>query len=172
MKIIITEKQLETLIEQDSILDTIKKGYEKVTDKVIAFKNVVSDAITGNYKMYKTVIPGIADNYYGKENIKTDAFRHILAAAFFTTTIGDKATLVGGYANELGGAFRNFIKGEGFDSGWSMDTKNNDIGINLGKKYPKYDINLLAKEVKKIVDSGNFYTQNGILFKNDKNPKF
>ena len=41
----------------------------------------------------------------------------------------------------------------------------------IGKQNRKSDINLLSNVVKKIIDSGNFYTKKGILFKNDPNPE-
>lgn len=162
MKILITEKQLKELIIKENIL----------TDKFTsAYKNL-KNIISGNLDIYKNVIPGIADSNYGKDTIKSDAFRHILAAAFFTTTIGSKLTWFGGEVNEFLGAFRNFLKGAGFDSGWVMDSKNNKLGIKIGKDNPKSDIKELSIVVKKIVDSGNFYTKKGILFKNDPNPEF
>jgi hypothetical protein len=161
MKIRITESQLKFLLEEENV----------ITDKILSIYKNIKNILSGNIKMYKTVIPGIADDYYGKESVKSDAFRHILAAAFFTTTIGDKFTLLGGELNELGGALKNFLKGEGFDSGWVMDSKNNKLGIIIGNKNPKSDINQLSKVVKNLIDSGNFYTKKGILFKKDPNPE-
>lgn len=162
MKIIITEKQFQRLLKEGNLF----------TDKINSIYRVIKDTIKGNYKIYKDVIPGIADRYYGKETIKSDAFRHILASAFFTTTIGGRSTWLGGQVNELAGALKNFLSGGDFDSGWEMDTKNNDIGILLGKKYPEHSIEELSIEVKKIIDDGNFYTKKGILFKNDPKPEF
>lgn len=161
MKILITEKQLKKLILSESDL----------TDNFSSIVKNIKNIVLGNYEIYKNVIPGIAEEYYGKDTVKTDAFRHILAAAFFTTTIGETLTLFGGETNEFLGALKNFLKGEGFDSGWEMDSKNNKLGIMIGKQNRKSDINLLSNVVKKIIDSGNFYTKKGILFKNDPNPE-
>jgi hypothetical protein len=161
MKILITEKQLKKIIEQENL----------ITDKFLSVMKNIKNIVSGNLDMYKNVIPGIADNYYGKDTVKSDAFRHILAAAFFTTTIGDKLTWFGGEINEFLGALKNYFKGEGFDSGWVMDSENNSLGISIGKQNPKTDIDELSKIVKKVVDSGNFYTKKGILFKNDPNPE-
>ena len=161
MKIIITEDQLKTLLQNENV----------ITDKLSSIKKNVENIIYGNIKMYKDIIPGISSKYYGADSIKSDAFRHILASAFFTTTVGGKLTWSAGQGVEILGALRSFLKGEGFDSGWEMDTLNNQIGINLGKKYPTTDVYGLAGLVKNIVDKGDFYTANKILYKNDKNPK-
>jgi hypothetical protein len=168
MKIRITENQFNKLINEQIML--VDK-FLSVKDKMLALYKNMKNVLKGNIDTYKNVIPGIADRYYGVDTVKSDAFRHILASAFFTTTIGHNMTWVGGQANELAGAMKNFLKGEGFDSGWVMDTKNNDIGISIGMKNPKSDINQLSSIVKKVIDSGNFFTKKGILFKNDPNPE-
>ena len=124
MKILITESQLKRLIKEENV----------ITDKLLSLYKNIKNISMGNIHIYKNVIPGIGDKYYGKETIKSDAFRHVLAAAFFTTTIGDKLTWLGGEVNEILGALKNFLKGEGFDSGWDMDIKNNKLGIIIGKK--------------------------------------
>lgn len=160
-KIIITEEQLKFILKENPI-----------TDKISSIKKTVEDVIRGNLHIYKNVIPVLGNKLYGEKTVKSDAFRHILASAFFTTTIGGKLTWLGGESVEILGALRNYLKGEGFDSGWAMDSLNNKIGIELGKKHGNMEINELAKKVKTIVDNGDFYTKNKILFKYDKNPKF
>jgi hypothetical protein len=117
-------------------------------------------------QMYRTVIPNLGKGYYPNDNIKQDAYRHILASAYFTNKIGSSMTWIGGETNELLGALRSFIKGEGFDSGWEMDSKNNDIGINIAKKNPNSDLTKLSILVKSVIDSGDFYKQDGTLYKN------
>lgn len=162
MKILVTEKQLKNLVlNENDITDKFISGYKNL-------KNILS----GNVDMYINVIPGIAHRYYGEENVKSDAFRHILAAAFFTTTIGESLTWLGGETNEFLGAFKNLLKGQGFDSSWEMDSKNNQIGINLGKKHPTDNIDELAKLVDQVIKSGRFYTKKGIFFNDDPNPEF
>jgi hypothetical protein len=161
MKIIITEHQLKMLLQNENV----------IIDKLTSLKKNVENIIHGNVKMYKEIIPRVSTKYYGTNPIKEDAFRHILASAFFATTIGEKLTWFAGQGVEILGALRSFLKGDGFDSGWAMDTLNNQIGIDLGMKNPTMDVYQLAVKVKKIVDSGDFYTANKILYKNDKNPK-
>jgi hypothetical protein len=169
-KFIISEEEKNRILslhEQNWFLDKIKS--EK--DKFFAFYENIKNVLKGNIKMYKEIIPNIAKEYYSKDTVKEDAFRHILASAFFTTTIGEKLTYFGGEVNEILGALRSFLKGEGFDSGWVMDTNNNEIGIEIGKKNPKANINQLSDIVKKSIDSGNFYTKKGILYRDDPNPE-
>lgn len=160
-KIIITESQLKIILDENSI-----------TDKISSIKKTMEDVIKGNLHIYKNVIPVLGNKLYGEKTIKSDAFRHILASAFFTTTIGGKLTWLGGETIEILGALRSFLKGDSFDSGWAMDSLNNKLGIELGKKHGNEDITKLAKKVKTIIDNGDFYTNNKILFKYDKNPKF
>jgi hypothetical protein len=127
--------------------------------------------IMSSIAIYKDIIPTISTKYYGK-SVKSDGFRHMLAAAFFTTKIGPYLTNAGGEMNEFLGALHAWFKGEGFDSGWDMDTRNNQLGIKIGQQNPNASIQELSEIVKRYIDSGNFYTKAGILFKNDPNPQF
>jgi hypothetical protein len=158
-KILITEEEkyrIRNLYEQDIISYIV---------------NYMKKFFVDDLKFYKEVIPNISKEYYNKDDIKEDAFRHILASAYFTTRIGGTLTRFAGEVNEILGALKKLLEGYGFDSGWVMDSKNNEIGISLGLKNRNSDIKTLSKLVKNIIDSGNFYTNNGILYKNDKNPK-
>ena len=94
-----------------------------------------------------------------------DAFRHIVGYGFLVQWIKQSlpgADYVGkmiGELYELKGALRSLVKGGPFDSGWKMDSANNDVGFNLGLKYDiKEDI---IKAAKNIVDSGKFYVEDG-----------
>lgn len=152
MKYIIRESQFNNVIN-NVLFEKIKK------------------TITDNTNIYKNIIPNLGNQYYGKKTIQSDAFRHILASAFFTTKLGGKITWAAGQIVELLGALRSFLKSEGFDSGWVMDSANNNIGIELGRKNVNDNINQLEKKVKQIVDKGEFFTGNNIMYKNDKSPK-
>jgi hypothetical protein len=130
--------------------------------------NPISNKLTNFWNVYNVVIPNMAKNTYKDDPLKLDAFRHILASAYFTTYIGPILTWVGGEVNEILGAFRSLLEGGGFDSGWDMDSKNNEIGIDLGKKNPKSNLDHLSKLSKNIVDSGKFYNEQGKLVNNGK----
>jgi len=92
---------------------------------------------------------------------KRDAFRHILASAYFTTKIGGFLTKGTGEALELIGALKSKLKGGPFDSGWDMDSANNQLGVELGKKNPDASFNDFVSLVQNIIDKGEFYTSDG-----------
>jgi hypothetical protein len=110
----------------------------------------------------------LAKCLYGQNTIKADAFRHILAAAYYTTKLGYYPALAGGYLVEILGAVKSMIKLNGFVSGWKMDMLNNEIGFNMGKKYRKASFDELAEKTKLIIEEGNFYNEAGHLFKEKK----
>ena len=92
---------------------------------------------------------------------KRDAFRHILASAYFTTKMGGFLTKNTGEALELMGALKSKLKGGPFDSGWDMDSANNQLGVELGRKNPDSSFNDFVSLTQKSIQSGNFYTSDG-----------
>ena len=93
---------------------------------------------------------------------KRDAFRHILANTWFASQGGfsDTAMRLAGQTVEFAGAVSNFIKGRGFQSDKEMDLKNNELGLRLSKKIlPGTDLNTTAKEVKRLIDRGNYFVE-------------
>jgi hypothetical protein len=110
----------------------------------------------------------LAKILYGENTIKADAFRHILAAAYYTTQLGYFPAKAGGYLVEILGAVKSMIKLNGFVSGWKMDMLNNEIGFNMGKKYRKASFEELAEKTKILIEEGNFYNESGHLIKTKK----
>jgi hypothetical protein len=110
----------------------------------------------------------LAKSLYGQNTIKADAFRHILAAAYYTTLLGSFLAISGGYLVEILGAIKSMIKLNGFVSGWKMDLLNNEIGFNMGKKYRKASFEELAEKTKILIEEGNFYNESGYLFKENR----
>jgi len=100
---------------------------------------------------------------------KRDAFRHVLASAYFTTKLGGFLTKGTGEALELIGALKSKLKGGPFDSGWDMDSANNQLGVELGRKNPNATFNDFISLTQKIIQSGNFYTSNGKTLHKDLN---
>ena len=100
-------------------------------------------------------------------NPQCDAFRHIYFSALFQRILGSNATLILGEFNELGGATRTWLKGNGFDSGWLMDRYNNMIGIELAENNPSLSNEALANKVQEIVNNGEFYLEDGITLYKD-----
>lgn len=110
----------------------------------------------------------LAKSLYGQNTMKADAFRHILAAAYYTTLLGSFLAISGGYLVEILGAIKSMIKLNGFVSGWKMDILNNEIGFNMGKKYRKASFEELAEKTKILIEEGNFYNESGYLFKESR----
>jgi hypothetical protein len=92
---------------------------------------------------------------------KRDAHRHILASAYFTTKFGGSVVKNLGELIELIGALKNKLKAGSFDSGWAMDSANNQIGIDIGKENPAASLNDLNQIVSDLINSGDFYTADG-----------
>ena len=53
------------------------------------------------------------------------------------------------------------MKAGSFDSGWAMDSANNQIGIDIGKENPAASLNDLNQIVSDLINSGDFYTADG-----------
>jgi len=166
MKILIKDTQVGTLLGFINEMEIpFKKDFDELRSKYGEIKNLA-------ILYYK-------ENDDQHNDLRADAFRHILASAYFTNRIGDTPTRYLGKGNELAGYFRNpvqnlknlFTGKQLIDSGKDMDIKNNEIGIGLGRKYggKNKDFKFFEVESKKIVDSGNFYVEDGkTLFKNFK----
>ena len=94
-----------------------------------------------------------------------DAFRHIVGYAFLVHWIKQTfplADYIGkgiGEAYELKGAIRSYVKGGPFDSGWEMDSANNDIGFDLGLQYDTHE--QIVAAAKEMVDVGDFFVEDG-----------
>jgi hypothetical protein len=110
----------------------------------------------------------LANDMYGKNTLQADAFRHILAAAYYTIKIGAFAAMFGGYLVEILGSFKSMIKLHGISSGWRMDIRNNNIGIEIGKKNKYASFNELVDKTKNIIDEGIYYMPSGSLFRDEK----
>ena len=103
-------------------------------------------------------------NEFPEDDIRQDAYRHILASALFTRIFGPKLTSAGGYINEVLGALKNLFTIGKFDSGWLMDEKNNKIGIKLALKNLEKSQDYFEKNIKKIVSDGDFFDEDGKLY--------
>ena len=102
---------------------------------------------------------------------KRDAFRHILANAWFGQKYPEWSMKAAGETVEFFGALKNFFlkavkkgKFDGFDSGRQMDIKNNELGLKLAKKFirgssgkPDLPLKVVALEVKELIDTGRFF---------------
>jgi hypothetical protein len=110
----------------------------------------------------------LAKRLYGQNTIKADAFRHILAAAYYTTLLGSFLAIVGGYLVEILGSIKSMVKLNGFSSGWRMDLLNNQIGFDMGKRYRKASFGELAEKTKTLIDEGSFYNESGHLYKENE----
>lgn len=173
---LISERQYRKIIYEQNILSSLWGATKNAINPMIDnLKKKPIDLLKSIFseqnEVFKILIPKMAKDKYPNDPIKEDGFRHILASAYFTTKVGSKLTLLGGYITEILGSIREMLNLRGFSSGWTMDTRNNDIGIAIGLKNKNSSLTELAKLIKPIVDNGEFYTNNGILYKNDKNPK-
>ena len=92
---------------------------------------------------------------------KRDAHRHILASAYYTNKLGAGMIKGLGELIEIIGALKSKLKGGPFDSGWAMDSANNQIGIDLGKENQGASIEEINQIVLDRIESGNFYTADG-----------
>lgn len=150
-KFLITEYQLKVIVNNVSSL-----AEQSFVDHRIEGNDVILNKVKQDYDQMRGNIINMIKNFKGSE-IERDAYRHILVSAILTKLIGKRMTRVAGEFNELLGAVRNFIKGGEFDSGWDMDTKNNEIGIKLVSDNPDIEIDEIFKKANDIVRRGDFY---------------
>tara|TARA_Y100000034_G_C6846893_1_gene383740 strand:+ start:338 stop:844 length:507 start_codon:yes stop_codon:yes gene_type:complete len=99
---------------------------------------------------------------------KRDAHRHILASAHYTSKFGGHIVKGLGELVELIGAVKSKIKGGPFDSGWAMDSANNKIGIDIGRRHEGVSLEQLNQIVTDLIDAGEFYTSDGTTLYKDK----
>lgn len=92
---------------------------------------------------------------------KRDAFRHILANAWLGLYHNHAALKALGGLYELYGGAKNLTKQKKEWSGKDEDLKNNNLGLELSKKFIKDGITWeqACLEVKNIVDKGNFFIE-------------
>jgi hypothetical protein len=107
---------------------------------------------------------------YQKMKEKEDAFCHQSASAYATELFGEDISYIIGQMNELKGAFRVFFKGtnttprfQKFDSGYEMDTNNNNLGIELSKKFPGKTLQQYMELVKQNIEKGLYYNKSNFL---------
>jgi hypothetical protein len=98
-----------------------------------------------------------------------DALRHIVGYGFLVEWIGAKwMGKAIGELYELKGAIRSLMSGGPFDSGWKMDSANNEIGFDLAAKYSSKE--QIIAQAYKLVSEGSFFIDDGkTLFKNCNN---
>ena len=115
------------------------------------------------YRLHKEAIKISSKEYFIFPH--RDAFRHIIGYAFLVHWIKKYfplADYIGkgiGEAYELKGAIRSYVKGGPFDSGWEMDSANNDIGFDLGLQHDTHEQIIAA--AKELVDAGDFFVEDG-----------
>lgn len=186
MKIIITEKQYSLIKEQfpqekmASVLGglgTFGVFVSKNIDQMDKFANEIrpeierkgmqlfpaNDMVKKDPKLRSTP-------EYRELKDKEDAYDHQLASALATSMFGPTFADLIGKANEIKGGLRMFLRGsskqnigkfEKFTSGWDEDNANNEIGIELGTKYPNRDIEFYSQQVIKNINSKNYYDSTG-----------
>jgi hypothetical protein len=186
MKIVITESQYLKLNEQTSLmsrlnLDAVTKSSSIIGNtakNINLFVNEIRPDIENRAKKLFPANDMVIKNpnfkktpQYRELKDKEDAYAHQLASAMGTSLFGAQFSNLIGKANEVKGGLRMFFKGspsknigkyEQFTSGWDEDNKNNEIGIELGKKFLNKDINFYSTEVVKNIQSGNYYDSTGI----------
>lgn len=187
MKFIITEsqfKKVNNLIHEQKLLSFINlpniasklttlgtKPYE-LYKKWEDFSNNVRPRIE---KVAKELYN--ADSIKDKTNVeykkikdKEDAFCHQLASAISTNTFGAGISDIIGKLNELKGGMRIFFKGNKgrnispystFSSGYTEDIANNNLGIEIGKKFPNNSFEFYQKKVSENINSGNYFDSSG-----------
>ena len=186
MKYIITEEQYSILKEQNLIVRYLdsKGGIPRMSkliadkySKLIHFVDVTRPQIE---EMGKKIYPAneMASKNpklkntpeYRELKDKEDAYDHQLASAIASSIFGPEFSELLGKANEIKGGLRMFFKGspskgidkfEQFTSGWEEDNANNQIGIELGKKYPNKNIQFFSDLVVKNIENKNYYDSTG-----------
>ena len=169
-------------------ISKIKNNLSNLTEQLYTFGPITTTPFRGliykvlsfmdtNYKVLKQIYEeskSYSDEYVSpkteREILKVDAMRHILASARVAKLYGKTVTNTLGFSNELVGAIKNGILNGKFDSGWKMDESNNNLGIKIGLK-PNITDEIILSEVKKIIDSGNFYLEDGKTKYNQMNNK-
>ncbi len=103
--------------------------------------------------------PDLDGDYSGGQ---VDAFRHIFWLAYLTQAIGSQKALKLGIAHEKSNEidFRKKSLEEDFLPTYiscKMDYLNNNIGVEIGKKYAKISKNELIEKVKETILSGKAF---------------
>lgn len=189
MKILLRQSQFNTLLEQDLDLGSklmsigtsgISKLSKDIYDKYEMFSTFVDDIRPRIEEMGKKLYP--ANDMVAKDpKLKTtpqyrdlkdkeDAYDHQLASAMAASMFGPSFSDIIGKANEIKGGLRMFFKGspskgvgkfEQFTSGWDEDNANNQIGIEIAKKFPNKDLQFYSNEVVKNINQKNYYDSTG-----------
>ena len=109
---------------------------------------------------------------YQKMKDREDAFCHQTASAYATNLFGESISYIIGQMNELKGAFRIFLKGgkntpkyTKFNSGYEMDTNNNNLGIKLAKQFPNKTLEDYMSLVQKNINNGVYYNKSNKYMK-------
>jgi hypothetical protein len=179
IRILIEKKdpQLNEFSFQDAI-DAIHPGrwaVRKIGDKTKETKRELDKILKLSKKYYSTKHLPQDPNPRSPEqqrefrdilDYKRDAFRHILANAWFGQKFPHSAMRMAGETNEFFGAFKSLLKGKGFKSGRKMDVRNNELGLALSKKFlpsfkgkPSVTLEQTALEVKHLIDNGRFFVE-------------
>ncbi len=186
MKILLRQSQYNTLLEQDLSLNSkllkmfSTSGVEDVYHKIESFSYFVDNIKPRIEEMGKKLYPAndmVAKNpkfkntpEYRELKDKEDAYAHQLASAMAGSMFGPSLADMIGKANEVKGGLRMFFKGssskgvgkfEQFTSGWDEDNANNQVGIEIAKKFPNKDLQFYSDEVVKNINQKNYYDSTG-----------
>lgn len=103
---------------------------------------------------------------------KEDAFCHQAMSAYATDLFGETIANIIGFMNEVRGGARIFFKGsrtikpyQTFSSGYTTDTKNNEIGRKIALSNKNKTLEQYIVLTQKNINSGNFYDRNGVYQK-------
>lgn len=164
-------KNLHNLLVEQYTINNILVKFGITNEKWIIFTNTIRPKIEQTAKeLFPT--PDKSDPNYRTTKDKEDAFCHQLASAIATQMFGDKISTVIGFANELKGGLRIFLKGNSgrgikkystLSSGFGEDVGNNRIGVNLGKQTGSQNLQYYSREVVKNIQNGNYYDSTGKL---------
>ncbi len=144
-------------------LELIVENYLIKEQLALLFTNQINKIKKEALSLHKEAIKISSKEYFIFPH--RDAFRHIVGYAFLVHWIKQTfplADYIGkgiGEAYELKGAIRSYVKGGPFDSGWEMDSANNDIGFDLGLEHDNHEQIIAA--AKEIVDTGDFFVEDG-----------
>ena len=167
-----------TLTQQFSIAKHAVKGIVgSVVSKFTTFKDKVRPRILDEMKEIYPAIMMAKQNpsfkntpEYHDLKEKGDAYRHQVASAVLTTLFGPLFADILGKSHEIKGGWEMFKLGDetkgigkyqSFDSGWSQDNLNNNIGIKMAQQYPGKNWRFYSDLAVKNINSKNYYDTEG-----------
>jgi hypothetical protein len=168
MKIILSEKQLRSIISEQAAIMKQQYGTDAVVEIIEFIEKTRDEVELYGKKVFNPSLPWAQRIEPTIVKDMEDAFCHQAMSAIITAYYSKYLASFIGWANEVKGGARIFFRGtkktprfKKWSSGYTTDKKNNKIGRDMGKRYPGKNVDGYMKLIEKNVKAYNFYDRYG-----------